>query len=184
MNNNFNKLADESDIQGIKIIDKLFSSFNINYTVLKPANQYSSFDIALDIENVGTILVEIKYRKTFYNNLIFETKKYNKLLEFAKDPDIVDVWYLNVFTDNTFQMFSINQIENIKPHYVNKIMSYKETGNFSDDLVNTFMMLPKTTAYNGTKIKKEVYLLPSRLKLSIEDLVKKYNFIKKEKGLF
>jgi hypothetical protein len=182
--NNFKKLAKESDAKGIEILNTILSNFSYEYEIIKAVDEFSSFDLALHIKSIGTFLIEIKFRKSQYPNYLMEEKKYVKLLEFSKRDDIIDVLYLNVFSDNTFRMFSINQISTIKPIIIDKILNLSQTSLYIYDILKTTTMQPEKTAYTSKRVPKASYFLPNMLAVDVDSIASLYTLTTKPKGLF
>lgn len=163
--NNFDRLAKDSNEKGLKYLNKIFE--NKQDTIIKEEfDKYSTNDFII-YNNDESILVEIKVRKRFYDNLVFESDKMQRLLDKSENMGVDKVWYLNVIEDDTTDykcvVFNANKIFN------SDIIDKRDEVLFPgqvDELItptNPILckyMMPKYTAKYSEKIPKLSYIIP------------------------
>lgn len=98
-------------------------------------NEYSHYDAIGRTPNGNKCVIEMKFRKTYYEDKMLEVYKYDKLMQL--DPDIVKLYFVADPKGN--YLFWLNKIQ----------------------LGGTQQMYcPKTTLWDSGKQKKDVYLIP------------------------
>ena len=113
---------------------------------------FSHFDASGFTPKGFPCVIEMKFRKKYYENKLLEKYKYDKLM--ALDKHIVKLYFVADPHGNYF--FWLNELA-------------------MDDLEDV-ISCPKNTLWNGSKINKDVYLLPEELasKLTIYPKEERY----------
>lgn len=162
--NKFNEMSERSNKLGLKYLNKIFK--NKQETIIKEEfDKFSTNDFII-YNNDETILVEIKVRKRFYDRLVFEKDKLDRLMEKAKQLDIEKVWYLNVIDDDTTDfnciVFNGEKIFNgdILDHSKEVLLSGQVDELPNDKIILCKYMMPKYTAKFAEKIPKLTYIIP------------------------
>jgi len=122
--------------------------WNLKWT----GENFSHFDASGFTPKGFPCVIEMKFRKKYYENKLLEKYKYDKLM--ALDQHIVKLYFVADPRGNYF--FWLNELA-------------------MDDLQDV-ISCPKSTLWNGSKINKDVYLLPEELasKLTIYPKEERY----------